>query len=162
MTQDTLTPEEETGRTRLRLPRWLILLLMLVGLVFAVLILSRVAGPLYGLIVPMKLPVPDHVTELDHVKPDKGAEYWIYKTKTLGADIAAFYEDQGGDCVYSGEQLNTLDFEESIAPHNVARCTGQKKSGGLVMSWEVYIAEGYPEVEGPTLFRIYKFSEVSW
>jgi len=147
-------PPKKAGR---KIPLWLAVLAMIAALVFAVLILARVAGPLYGLIFPVDPPVPDNAEETEHVKPDKGAEYWIYRTEMPGEDVAAFYEDEGGQCWYT-------DYGSSRpegTPYSVARCSGQHEAGGLEVSWEVYIFSGYSKQEGPTVFRVYKYGEVN-
>jgi hypothetical protein len=149
-------------RARPEIPLWFALLTMVVALLIAVVILGRVAGPLFGLLFPPDVPVPDDVQEIEHIKPDKGTEYWIYRTGQSGRDVAAFYEDEGGACRYTsqGSLGETGERVEGVS-YSVAHCQGRSESGGIVTSWEVYIAEGYPESEGPTIFRIYKYGEVN-
>jgi hypothetical protein len=124
----------------------------------ALVILARIGGPLSGLLFPSGVPVPDGADEIDHVKPEKGAEYWIYSTEDSGRDVAAFYEQKGGTCRY------TVTSSSQPAPtgsYSVARCLGRKGHEGVETSWEVFIAEGYSEEDGgPTIFRIYKYDTV--
>jgi hypothetical protein len=155
-----MEPEESNPQQpgRYEIPLWFALMVMVVALAGAALILSRVAGPLYGLLFPFDPPVPDGAHQIEHVKPKKGSEYWIYRTTQPGMDVAAFYEKHGGTCSFAPRPGDESGL--SSGPYNVATCTGQKKTGGLVTSWEVSIAEGYSEEEGPTIFRLYKFSEI--
>jgi hypothetical protein len=147
-------------RRRLVVPLWLALVVMGVSLLCAVLILARVAGPLYGLLFPLDPPVPDGVEEVEHVKPDTGAEYWIYRTTLTGRQVAEFYEQEGGQCRYS-LQGQSEDERVEDQSYSVARCLGEKESAGLKTSWEVLIAEGYSDDIGPTIFRLYKYGEVN-
>jgi hypothetical protein len=124
------------------------------------LILVRVSGPLYGLLFPIDLPVPKGAHQIEHVKPGQGAEYWIYRTTMPGEDVAKFYEKQGGTCRYTPKPLETGVTTESSGPYGVAQCTGKKKGVGSGVGWEVYIHEGYPADEGPTIFRLYKYRGV--
>lgn len=148
-------------REKRRFPPWLVVGALVVALVFAAVILSRVAGPLYGLLFPIKPPVPDGAQEIEHVKPEKGSEYWVYRTTMTGEEVAAFYEEEGSSCSYSVGRDQGEGRAEG-ASYSVARCLGKKESAGLLTSWEVLIAEGYDEQEGPTIFRLYKYSEVTW
>jgi hypothetical protein len=151
---------DEIESSRRRIPLWLALLLMALGLLLAALILYRVAGPLYGLLFPLDVPVPSGAHELEHVKPDKGAEYWIYRTSETGESVAAFYEQEGGTCRYTPRPPGEEDFPVE-GPYSIAQCTGSKKFAGLGVSWEVYIHAGYSEAEGPTVFRVYKYGDVN-
>lgn len=150
----------ETGRSWQRVPRWVVVVLMLAGLALAALVLSRVAGPLYGLLFPLDVPVPDGAQEIEHVKPDKGAEYWIYRTTDPGDAVAAFYEQEGGTCFYTPKPVGEEGFPVE-GPYSVAQCSGTEEFAGLGLSWEVFIHTGYSQAEGPTIFRIYKYGEVN-
>jgi len=154
------TTASETGPSRRRVPMWLIIVSMVVGLLLSALILSRVAGPLYGLLFPLDVPVPDGAQEIEHVKPDKGAEYWIYRTTESGEAVAVFYEQEGGTCYFTPKPVGETEFPVE-GPYSVAQCSGTEEFAGLGLSWEVFIHTGYPEAEGPTIFRIYKYSEVN-
>ena len=101
--------------------------------------------------------MPDGAHEVDHVKPDHGAEYWVYRTSQSGRDVAKFYEDEGGSCRYTSTQNPATPG----ASYSVAQCSGKTEKAGVGFSWEVYIAEGYSENEGPTIFRIYKYGNDS-
>ena len=160
LTQNPIDAEVSSlrGGGRFAIPVWGALPLMIVALVLAALILSRVAGPLYGLLFPDPLPVPGGSEEVDHVQPDKGTEYWIYRTLQSGSDVAEFYEDEGGLCRYTVRTSpNNAGESDATGVQSVARCTGESDGGGGSFSWEVYISEGYSPDEGPTVFRIYKF-----
>ncbi|MBI5958656.1 MAG: hypothetical protein HY866_07975 [Chloroflexi bacterium] len=137
---------------------WITLVAMVIGLLFAVLILLRVVEPLYNLLFPFEVPVPDGVQEVDHVKPDKGEEYWVYRTTLSGEEVAKFYEKEGGTCRYLPRQT-VFDDDGSPVPgsYGVAECAGEKSGGGVGVSWEVIIHAGYSEAEGPTVFRLYKY-----
>ncbi|MBN1679122.1 MAG: hypothetical protein JW966_02440 [Anaerolineae bacterium] len=153
------TPENDAGghakrRTGRSVPVWIALPVMVGALVLAALILARIAGPLYGLLFPLEPPVPDGAKEIEHVKPDKGAEYWIYRSDRPGMEIAAFYEEDNGRCWYSPQPQEPVEG----ASVSIAQCTGYKESAGLRTSWEVYISEE----NGQSVFRVYKFSEVGW
>jgi hypothetical protein len=143
---------------RSRIPLWLALAGMVLALVVAVVIMLRVAEPLYRLLFPLEVPVPDGVEEIEHVKPDKGAEYWIYRTQAPGREIATFYEEHDSRCVYSAIPQ---ELEQQPRSYAVATCNGSKEGGGLGISWEVFIHEGYSEREGPTIFRVFKYDEVN-
>lgn len=148
------------GRARRDVPLWLALAAMAVVLVLAALILVRIARPLYALLFPVSVPVPGGVQEVEHRKPDQGAEYWIYRSTKPGLEIAVFYEQEGGECQYTPRD-ETLDPLAPGVSYSVAYCVGETKSGGLGLGWEVYIHEGYSAGEGPTIFRIYKYGEVN-
>jgi hypothetical protein len=152
-----LVGDDAEVSSRPRIPMWLALVLMAIALVLALVILARIGGPLSGLLFPSGVPIPDGADEIDHVKPEKGAEYWIYGTDDSGRDVAAFYEDEGGICRYTATGLSEPAPEGS---HSVARCLA--KSDGAESSWEVFIAEGYSEEDGgPTIFRVYKYETVN-
>ena len=158
------TPTSEGPEpARRRVPLGLALVLMVLVVVIAALILARVAGPLYGLLFPAQVPVPERAEEIEHVKPERGAEYWIYRTSQTGREVAAFYEREGGACQYSAQQPmpDEPDPRAEGVSYSVAFCRGKTESAGSRVSWEVSIAEGYTNDEGPTVFRIYKFSEVN-
>jgi len=157
------TPTSERGeQPRRSVPMGLALAAMAVVLVLAALILSRVGGPLYGLLFPAGVPVPDGAQEIEHVKPDRGAEYWVYRTGQTGREVAAFYESEGGTCRYSAQHPPSSDPDSRTAgaSYSVATCRGRSESAGDGVSWEVSIAEGYTEDEGPTVFRVTQFREV--
>jgi hypothetical protein len=148
--------QQEQRHSRFEVPVVVALAAMVAAVAFGALILMRVAGPLYGLLFPIKLPVPGGAQVIEHVKPDKGPEYWIYHTGMSGLEVAAFYEKEGGTCRYTPEPPGGA--ESTLGPRSVAKCTGQKSHAGLGIAWEVYIGEGYSEAEGPTVFRLYKYS----
>jgi len=142
-----------------RVPLWVGLLGMVAALGVAALILSRVSGPLYGLVFRSGVPVPDGAVEIEHVRPDKGTAYRIYRTEQAGRQVAAFYEAAGGTCVYSVAPANP-DLADSAQPdqaRSVARCRGRPDNAARGSGWEVFIAEGYDPDEGPTIFRVYEY-----
>jgi hypothetical protein len=149
--QTTAEPSARTWRT------WFMLAAMVIGLLLAVLILSRIVEPLYALLFPFEVPVPDGVEEIDHVKPDKGDEYWIYRTSMSGKAVAKFYEKEGGTCRYLPKPAVFDAGPFTSGSYGVAECSGKKSGGGLGVSWEVMIHEGYSVEEGPTVFRLYKY-----
>jgi len=114
---------------------WLIVPVGIAALVIAALILARIAGPLYGLLFPLDVPLPADAREVEHVEPDHGAAYSIYRTSL------------------SGEERQWRHGVQTIA-----QCRGSSTSDGQRVSWEVYIADGYPEDEGPTRFRVYRYA----
>ena len=154
---------DAVGKEQRRVPMAVALAAMVVALALAALILSRVAGPLYGLLFPSEVPVPGGSQEIEHVKPDKGAEYWIYRTRLTGREVAAFYESEGGACQYSARQVQPDESDPRVegVSYSVATCRGSRQTAGIGISWEVFIAEGYSEDEGPTVFRVYRYSEVN-
>jgi len=139
------------------IPLWVALLLMVAALALAVVILARVAEPLYGLVFSSGAPVPEGAVEVEHVEPEQGAAYRIYRTSQSGRQVAAFYEGEGGTCVYSALPPVGAEDYTSGRERSVARCTGQSESAARGGGWEVYIAEGYSEDEGPTIFRLYEY-----
>lgn len=152
--------EDERAVQRETPTRWqpslgLALAVGLVAIVLAALVLVRIARPLYSLVFPLEAPLPGAVQEAEHVKPGHGAEYWIYRTDLPGPDVAAFYESEGSTCQYMGPLDNSLDASGGV--RSVAHCTGTNKQGGQTVSWEVYIADGHPQDQGPTRFRLYKY-----
>lgn len=139
------------------IPLWLALALMIAVLALAALILTRVAAPLYGLVFPRGVPVPEGAVEIERVQPEQGAAYRVYRTGQPGREVAAFYEGEGATCVYSaapaaGDAAQTPQRERSVA-----RCAGQSDSAARGSGWEVFIAEGYSAEEGPTIFRVYEY-----
>jgi len=159
---DLTVGHDRHGRGTPRLPLWAALVLVVAGLAVAVLIMLRVAGPLYSLLFPPEVPVPDNAQIVEHVKPENGPEYWVYRTDMPGEGVAAFYERQGSVCRRSPQPDHTSDSSlPSSGPYSVATCVGEKETAGLGVSWEVLIHEGYSEVEGPTIFRVYKYGEVN-
>jgi hypothetical protein len=153
-------PENGRQESGLRIPIWLALLVMIAALALAALILSRVAEPLYALLFPHEVPVPAGAKVVEHGKPDKGAEYWVYRTSMSGEEVAQFYEKHGATCLYTPIPLefdeNSQASEAYNGPYGVAQCSGSQHSGGLGVSWQVYIHAGYPDEEGPTIFRLYQ------
>ncbi|MCZ7540553.1 MAG: hypothetical protein M5U29_11705 [Anaerolineae bacterium] len=83
-------------------PVWLALLLMIAAVVAAALILMRVAEPLYGLVFGSGAPLPEGAVEIERVTPERGAAYRVFRTAQTGREVAAFYEEAGGACVYAG------------------------------------------------------------
>lgn len=150
--------QAEQQSSKLFIPLWLALIAMVIALIGAALILSRVGRPLYALLFPQEVPVPAGVHETEHVKPKKGDEYWIYRTSMSGEEVAHFYEKHGSTCQYDPkpEALNPQASHMEPVPYSVAQCSGTKHSGGLGVSWQVYIHSGYSDEEGPTVFRLYK------
>ncbi len=143
-------PEDRRG-----VPLWLVLLAMLLVLALALLILSRVAGPLHALLFPLDVPVPPAAQVVEHQKPGRGPEYWVYRTAQSGQAVAAFYEGEGATCRYSPVPDYVTDPSLGRGgPYSVAQCWGSQRVAGLGVSWEVQIHTGYTEDEGPTLFRL--------
>src|SRR5690606_2665936 len=101
------------GRRLPALPVWGALLLMVAALALAAVILTRVAEPLYGLVVSSGVPVPEGAVEVERVKPERGAAYRIYRTSQSGREVAAFYEGEGGTCGCSA--ASPLHFEAPTA-----------------------------------------------
>ncbi len=155
MTGETRT-ESEPRRRLPPVPVWLALLLMIAAVVVAALILARVAEPLYGLLFGSGVPVPEGAIEIERVEPERGAAYRVFRTGQTGREVAAFYEQAGGTCAYAralpGEGAASTGRERSVA-----RCSGKQQSAARGSGWEVYIAEGYPAQEGPTIFRLYEY-----
>ncbi len=137
-------------------PVWLALLLMVAAVAAAALILARIAEPLYGLVFGSGAPLPEGAVEIERVRPERGAAYRVFRTAQTGREVAAFYEKAGGACVYTG-----IASDEGGAStgreRSVARCRGKQDSAARGNGWEVYIAEGYPAQEGPTIFRLYEY-----
>ena len=159
MTGDPNVAREPTRSTRWRLPAiplWLALVLMVAALALAVLILTRVAEPLYGLVFSSGVPVPEGAVEIERADPERGAAYRIYRTDQPGREVAAFYEGEGGACVYTAVPLAGT-VETPQREHSVARCTGQADNAARGSGWEVFIAEGYSAEEGPTNYRLYEY-----
>ncbi|MBN1200433.1 MAG: hypothetical protein JXJ20_01130 [Anaerolineae bacterium] len=153
---DQLVGDDKDRSSKFVIPLWLALVAMVVALIIGALILVRVVGPLQGLLFPFEPPVPDGAEEIEHVKPDKGAEYWVYRTTMRGQDVARFYEQEDGTCWYTSSNSDVNPRPDGVS-YSVARCVGQRESAGLGISWEVFIAEGYSDREGPTIFRVYKY-----
>ncbi len=135
---------------------WLIVPVGIAALVIAALILARIAGPLYGLLFPLDVPLPADAREVEHVEPDHGAAYSIYRTSLSGEEVAAFYEAEGSTCQYVGPVGEERQWRHGV--QTIAQCRGSSTSDGQRVSWEVYIADGYPEDEGPTRFRVYRYA----
>lgn len=146
-----------TGRRLPAIPLWLALALMIAALALATLILTRVAAPLYGLVFPRGVPVPDGAAEIERVQPEQGAAYRVYRTDRSGREVAAFYEGEGGACVYSAAPAAGDAAQTPQREHSVARCAGQSDNAARGSGWEVFIAEGYSAEEGPTIFRVYEY-----
>ncbi|HML20474.1 MAG TPA: hypothetical protein PKD09_02425 [Aggregatilinea sp.] len=154
--QDSVVAEAEESSSR-QFPLWLALVIGVAALALAALVLVSVVPTLYDLVFPLKAPLPEGVEEVEHAKPEHDAEYWIYRTSMSGPDVAAFFEEQGSECQYMAT-LGESSFDTSSGVRTVAHCLGTKKSGEQTVSWEVYIADGYPDDQGPTRFRFYKYS----
>jgi hypothetical protein len=155
---DADRPVPAASQPRLRVPLWAALLAMAAALLVAGLILWRVAGPLYGLLFPPDVPVPPGASAVQHEKPERGAESWLYRTAQAGAEVAAFYEGQGGSCRYAPVPGYVADRSLPWGgAYAVATCTGTKEAAGLGVSWEVHIHTGYPDEAGPTMFRLYVY-----
>lgn len=137
-------------------PVWLALLLMIAAVVAAALILMRVAEPLYGLVFGSGAPLPEGAVEIERVTPERGAAYRVFRTAQTGREVAAFYEEAGGACVYAGA-LPGEGAASAGRERSVARCSGKQDSAARGSGWEVYIAEGYSAQEGPTIFRLYEY-----
>jgi hypothetical protein len=137
-----------------KVPRrtWILIGVGVLVLILSAIILLKVGGPLYSLLF-LDLPIPDGAHEVDHIKPEHGAEYWIYRTNQSGIDVAEFYENEGGSCRYTSSQESAIPDTS----YSVAQCTGKTENADVGFSWEVYIATGYSDDEGPTIFRIYKY-----
>lgn len=148
-------PDHQATKSRGGVPLWVVLLTMLIALGLAALILSRVARPLSALLFPPEAPVPPEVEMVEHQKPERGAEYWVYRTQRSGQEVAAFYESEGATCRYS--PVPDYVTNPSLGwggPYNVAQCQGSHKVAGLGVSWEVIIHTGYAAEVGPTMFRL--------
>jgi hypothetical protein len=132
---------------------------MLAALAVGAVILSRVAGPLHGLLFPPEVPVPGNVKVIEHTRDKNGDEYWIYRTTRSGDEVAAFY-DERGDCRYSPKPNLLPDSPAPANSYSVAVCTGQNRRGNSGIGWQVYINTGYSDEEGPTIFRLYRYQDV--
>ncbi|NDJ76895.1 MAG: hypothetical protein GYB65_11605 [Chloroflexi bacterium] len=141
-------------KRRFQIPMWFALTAMLIALVFAGLIISRVARPLYTLVFPFKPLAPSGSEEIDHDEPDKGPEYWIFRTDRSAAEVAEYYESEGGRCTTTNTTGVPKQQQEQL--QTTTYCKGQKENVVMDIYWEVYIREGYSESEGPTVFRFYK------
>jgi hypothetical protein len=150
--------EDDGQASGRRIPVWFTLIVMVVALIGAALILSRVAGPLYGMLFSIDPPVPKGVHKLEHTK-EKAGESWLYRTTMTGREVAAFYEDEGGDCRYSPLPDNPELLPGGVS-YKIAECSGHKDHFGSGITWEVIISEGYSETDGPTVFRLFKFEDV--
>jgi len=138
---------------------WVALVFMLAALAVGAVILSRVAGPLHGLLFPPEVPVPGHIKVVEHTHDKNGDEYWIYRTTLSGDEVAAFY-DERGDCRYSPAPNLLPDAPDPVNSYSVAVCTGQNRRGNSGIGWQVYINAGYSDEEGPTVFRLYRYQDV--
>ncbi len=156
MTGETGTDSKARRRVP-AIPLWVALALMVGALVAAALVLERVAEPLYGLLFAEGAPVPEGAVEIERVTPEQGAAYRLYRTGQPGREIAAFYEDAGGACVYSAVPPLASGDASAQRERSVARCIGQTESAARGGGWEVFIAEGYSAEEGPTIFRLYEY-----
>ena len=150
-------PEQEPRASKHRVPEWAWVVALIVAVAFGALVVTRVAAPLYGLLFPLRAPLPDDVQEVKHGKSERGEmEYWIYRTSQEGRAVAQFYEQQGSVCRYSARPI---EIREGV-PYNVAYCYGHADDAVRSVAWEVFIAEGYPADEGPTIFRLYAYDRV--
>ena len=150
-------PEQETPANKRRVPEWAWVVALIVAVAFGALVVARVAAPLHGLLFPLRAPVPDDVQEVEHGKSERGEmSYWIYRTSQDGRTVAQFYEQQGNTCRYSARPI---EIQEDV-PYSVAYCYGYEDGVVRSVAWEVFIAEGYPTDEGPTIFRLYAYDRV--
>ncbi len=147
----------ETSTETRRVPGWALAVALAVAVAFGALVVVRVAAPLHGLLFPLRAPVPSDVEEIEQGTSERGSmKYWIYRTSRDGKSVAQFYEEQGSTCRYSARPIEIREGE----PYNVAYCYGYKDGVVQSVAWEVFIAEGYPEEEGPTIFRVYAYDRV--
>ncbi len=154
---NTPAPTSETPAEGRHVPSWALVVALIVAVAFGALVVARVAAPLHGLLFPLRAPVPDDVQEVEHGTSERGGmDYWIYRTDQSGHAVAQFYEQQGSECRYSPRPI---EIREGV-PYNVAYCYGYEDGPVRSVAWEVFIAEGYPEDEGPTIFRLYAYDRV--
>ena len=155
-TQPSAPPSKNAPEGR-RVPRWALVVALALAVAFGALVVVRVAAPLHGLLFPLRAPVPEEAQEVEHGTTERGEmDYWIYRTDQSGRAVAQFYEQQGSTCRYAARPI---EIRKDV-PYNVAYCYGYEDGVVRSVAWEVFIAEGYPENEGPTIFRLYTYDRV--
>ncbi len=135
------------------------LLGLMVAFLFALFVGVRICPTLFAVVVPPNPPLPTAgtMTVLLHEQKGTGLDEFLYGTDQKGCDIARFYENRLGECIYDPDSAcQTARGTQPIQPgvgQLVAECTGTDSIGAYRLRWTVYISTGYAE-GGQTHFRV--------
>lgn len=150
-TQQAAKPQSEAG-----VPLWLPLLAMLIALLFAAFIATRICPTLSALVSPPEPVLPAGAVLQSH--ESKGTEdSWLYKTTLRGCEVAKFYETAFGACIYdpsSGCTDGSSGTADNVASQ-IAECSGRQAISQYHIAWRVYVSST-GEAGGGTTFRVYR------
>ncbi len=146
-----VTPADEGG-----VPVWLPLAAMLIALLFAAFIATRICPTLSALVSPPEPVLPPGAVLQSH--ESKGTEdSWLYKTTLGGCEVAQFYEKAFGVCIYDpsagcGSAKNAMP---GVVPNQIAECSGNQAIAQYHIAWRAYITS-QNDASGETIFRVYR------
>ncbi len=130
-------------------------------LLFAAVVVARIAGPLAGMIAPPNPPVPEGAEKEISRHKEAGIDEWVYATEMNACDVLAFYEDRGGSCIIDESACISGETQSSTpdgGPLPMGRCSGAENFSIFSYRWEVYVHYAYPD--GLTRFVLAR--DVNW
>ncbi len=143
-------------------PPWATVAFGLAALVFAVLVIARIAVPLAGLLGPAEPPLFEPATLLERRAPDAGVDEWLYATSASGCEVYRWYAQRAAFCRASpdaGCASQETDPDQN-GEYGVGYCQGSEPFGDFAARWEIFISAGYNEDSGRTRFLIVR--EIDW
>ena len=134
----------------------------IVVLIAAALIISRVAGPLAGLLAPGDPPFFEPATLIEHRVLESGVDEWLFATAVSGCEVFEWYAARATlvslnpsvDCAVSDIDPTHDDV------YSIGYCQGSEPFGDFAADWEIYISDGYNDGDGRTRFLLAR--EVDW
>lgn len=141
---------------------WAALAIAVAAVLFAALVISRVASPLIGLIAPPEPPRFEPSTLMEHRVPLEGIDEWIYVTSTSSCEVYEWYSRQADYCRTMSDSPCSANAEPSDSTREVevGRCFGSERFGDFVAEWEVSVYDGYTGEGGRT--RFFTTREINW
>lgn len=144
------------------IPLWLPLAALVIALLFALFIASRIGPTLSALVAPPEPVLPPESVLQSHTS--NGTEdQWLYNTKTDGCRVAHLYAAAFGACIYdpsSGCSNNdstpgTNGLGLPGVGNEIAECSGTQTIANYHLAWRVYIGTS-GGANSQTYFRVYR------
>jgi len=157
------TPRQRRSRPAKGVPMWVPLVALIIAVLFAALVLLRIGGTLSALVARPQPVLPPGAV-LQSTGSDSVGDWWIYQTDMPACQVAKFYKDTLGTCVFnpaSGCQSDGSTGPQFDVPggQQIAECSGRQVIGAYSAMWRSYISIVFdPKTpdQSPTLFRIYR------
>ncbi len=146
-----------------RIPLWLAIIAAGAVVIAAILIISRIVGPLAALLSPAEPPFFAPATLLEHREQGYGAGEWLYATQVSGCDVYDWYSERATLCTLSPLvdcRPNSSGLPPLEGAYSVGYCQGSVTFGEFSLDWDIFIHDGYNGSDGRTRYLL--TGEVDW